>query len=771
MSTLVLPRLGSASHRTVNNANFTLNLVQRQLLESTGVQFNSPDRISPIKEISPVTEAISMESIRPARELAQRPATFRFLLISAAALYLEIVLIRWLGTEVRIFAFFQNLSLIVCFLGFGVGCYSSNKRGNLLVSLGATTALVAFVSFSFMPWHSFLQAISSVLSYTPDAALWGTANFQIKSSDYAAFFACSLLIVALILMLLCLAMIPLGRWVGYYLESAPHTVTSYSINLLGSLAGIWFLAILAFLWCPPTYWFVVAFVLILFAQPFSWRSSLAACVLLAITLFALRPTKGDVVYWSPYQKLSVVESANHQYNIHVNNTGFMTIANESPDFLAKNPELAKAYQDSSYDSPFRFAKSVNRVLVVGAGAGNDVAAALRHGASEVDAVEIDPLISTLGARLHPEQPYASPKVHLINNDARNFMRNCRDKYDVVIFGLLDSHTEFSGYSNMRVDNYVYTEQSFSDAKRLLNDDGILILKFEVTSRWTWMGQRFYSMLNDVFAHPPLTYFSDTVGGLLDATVFIESSSPSLWQKSLNNQESAFLSSHPPAFPQSIQNAPPPTTDDWPYIYHYGRSIPRAYFAVSIVVLLMALYLVGPFFKPRKRSAWEFFLLGAGFMLMETQLVSRLALFFGTTWLVNCIALTGILTVLLLANVYVKQKLPKNLAIYYGCLCATLLIDFLIPWSRVPGSGSFVGTIVCFAYCVPVFFAGVIFTESFRRFHGRSDAFGANMLGAVAGGLAQNLSFIVGMKALLLIAAIVYGGAAFVGIARPRVRIV
>jgi hypothetical protein len=178
-----------------------------------------------------------------------------------------------------------------------------------------------------------------------------------------------------------------------------------------------------------------------------------------------------------------------------------------------------------------------------------------------------------------------------------------------------------------------------------------------------------------------------------------------------------------------------------------------------VVLVLALYLVGPFFKPKESSTWQFFLLGAGFLLMETHLVSRLALYFGTTWLVNCIALTGILAVLLLSNAYVEFKRPGNLSIYFVCLCAALAIDYAIPWSRIPGSGKLVGILICFAYCVPIFFAGVIFTESFRRFAGRSSAFGANMLGAVAGGLAQNLSFIFGMKALLLIAAVVYGCAA------------
>ena len=152
--------------------------------------------------------------------------------------------------------------------------------------------------------------------------------------------------------------------------------------------------------------------------------------------------------------------------------------------------------------------------------------------------------------------------------------------------------------------------------------------------------------------------------------------------------------------------------------------------------------------------------------METQLVSRLALYFGTTWLVNCIALSGILSVLLLANFYVRLRRPGKLSSYFICLCAALLVDFGVPWDKIPGSGTFVGILICFAYCVPIFFAGIIFTESFRRFAGRSDAFGANMLGAVAGGLAQNLSFLFGMKSLLLVAVAAYGFAAVLDRFRP-----
>src|ERR1019366_5518982 len=154
------------------------------------------------------------------------------------------------------------------------------------------------VNLPFQPWHGFLQSISSVLSYTPDAALWGTAQVQLSQFAYDKLWAASLLAVALFLMLIAIAMIPLGRWVGYYLEAAPDTVTAYSVNLLGSLTGIWLLAVLAYFWLPPSYWFIAAFALILFAQPFSWRSVLVACALLAITLLALKPARGTSIYWS-----------------------------------------------------------------------------------------------------------------------------------------------------------------------------------------------------------------------------------------------------------------------------------------------------------------------------------------------------------------------------------------------------------------------------------------------------------------------------------------
>ena len=52
-------------------------------------------------------------------------------------------------------------------------------------------------------------------------------------------------------------------------------------------------------------------------------------------------------------------------------------------------------------------------------------------------------------------------------------------------------------------------------------------------------------------------------------------------------------------------------------------------------------------------------------------------------------------------------------------------------------------------------AGVIFVSTLDKAKKKSSALGANVMGAVVGGLSQNLSFIYGLKALLPLAAVFY----------------
>ena len=141
------------------------------------------------------------------------------------------------------------------------------------------------------------------------------------------------------------------------------------------------------------------------------------------------------------------------------------------------------------------------MLIVGAGSGNDVAAALRAGAKQVQAVEIDPTIVEIGRGRHPNRPYASRQVSIAVDDARAFFRRPSGPYDLVWFGLLDSHTTPSAYANVRLDHFVYTQESFADVKRLLSPSGVVVLLF--APQTDWIAARLVGLLDETFGEAPL----------------------------------------------------------------------------------------------------------------------------------------------------------------------------------------------------------------------------------------------------------------------------
>ena len=64
--------------------------------------------------------------------------------------------------------------------------------------------------------------------------------------------------------------------------------------------------------------------------------------------------------------------------------------------------------------------------------------------------------------LHPESPYQSTTVTAHNQDARAYIRYSQDKYDLIVYGLLDSHTLLSGVSSVRLDSYIYTVEAIRE---------------------------------------------------------------------------------------------------------------------------------------------------------------------------------------------------------------------------------------------------------------------------------------------------------------------
>lgn len=686
-------------------------------------------------------------------------------LASFLTLFAELALIRWLGTEVRVFAYVKNLALLVAFLGFGLGCALSRQPVRWWASV---TSLLGLVMIVRSPWNGgrALETLSRSLGGAQDIAIWATDTTR----NWPHFVAAAA-ITAILLLLIAYIFIPLGQIVGRQLELAAHPLPGYSWNLAFSLAGILGFFAACRLSAPPTVWVAIVFLGFGLLQEQPKRKLLIAALVIPAGLLLHDVTTADrFTVWTPYQEIEVIrqhfkDGEFLRAYVQVNHTGYQTIVNLSPEFLGRHPGLLKeAPEENPYNLPFAFTSPSPSVMIVGSGTGNDVAAAIRHQSRSVDAVEIDPGILALGKTMHPERPYSSPTVNVHLTDARAFMRRAHGPYDLVLFGLLDSHTQLSDYSNMRIDNFVYTKESFQEAKSLLAPDGVLFVKFQVDR--PWLGKRLAEILTDVFGKAPVI-FTQNSSFTVGATCFAISSSQQVEQKlAANPSLRQLVAGNPPSFLDLP--AVPMTTDDWPYLYQEGKWIPGVFLSVGILVLLLGtlLYWQIPEARAQPPSLF-FFSMGAGFLLLETQVISRLALYFGTTWQVNGIVIAAILTALLLANFVIeKQAKPWPGGWYLAGLLASICVAYAIPFARIPGSAATVGVFAACVFAIPVFFAGLLFATEFRVTESPSAALGANMLGAVVGGLLENCSLVIGMRALLLLAFGLYVLAG-IGLTRPR----
>ena len=288
---------------------------------------------------------------------------------------------------------------------------------------------------------------------------------------------------------------PVGQLCGKLL-GATDALKAYGLNLLGSIVGVMVLFVMSLFWLPPTVWFTaVGGVLLFFVLARDKRLPLGVasfCLLLTILAWPVQ-TEIQRIY-SPYQLLEKMAKPDGLMNILSGGAYYQKVFNLSDNNRGHESEEDR-YVRAYYEFPFTFKKKPERVAIVGAGSGNDVAAALRMGASHVDAIEIDPAIAFLGKSYHPEHPYDDPRVSLNINDARNFFRTARQQYDLIIYGVLDFHTALSHASNLRVDSYVYTREGITEAFKLLKPDGVMSIAFALPNES--LGFKLSHILQDI----------------------------------------------------------------------------------------------------------------------------------------------------------------------------------------------------------------------------------------------------------------------------------
>ncbi len=720
--------------------------------------------------------------------LGPRQRTLALFLISVMGLYLELMLIRWITTEIRIFAYLQNTVLVVCFLGIGMGCWTCRQPIRLGDSLYPLTILVGLLTFETS--RGWLSELTQIFSMMQDMVIWDTQHTHVGTAQFVFVLIVALMLTLALMLLVWEIFVPMGRLLGRCLDDHPRPIWAYSVNIAGSLLGILAFVLMSAWYMPPMMWLAGLAVLYLFFIHFrEWQHVLLLLVLILLGYVSdLYPSArvdrdedlikhSRALIWSPYQKLNLREGVievNHKKHpllkLLVNDAPYMVLKDLRPEEVNSNDVLypSKMRGYTQYDLPCLLHPEPKKMLIVGSGGGNDVAGGLRHNAAEIVAVEIDPAIIEIGKAFHPEQPYQSPRVRVVNDDARAFFVNTKEKFDLIVFGLLDSHTTTS-MTNARLDHYVYTRESITHAKSLLTEGGTIVLSFEATK--PFIADRMASVLREVFGQEPIAFRVPVTPYGYGGVMFI------VGNLDLARQQIESLPGLKPLieewqreYPLNLTGTTRICTDDWPYIYLESPRIPSLYWLL-IVMLIMLFGLsvrrlkAAHMFTQWKLSHWHFFFMGAAFMLLEVQNISKAAVVLGNTWDVNAVIISSILILILVANWLVSLWPRMPILPVYIALLGTCLGLYFVDLSWLAGYPYYLrAMLVGLLTSLPMLFSGMVFIRSFAFTQGKDAALGANLLGALVGGLLQALTYVTGIKALLLMVAGLYGLALMT---RPR----
>lgn len=709
----------------------------------------------------------------------------RLFVISFVLLFFELACIRWFGSTVVFLTFFTNIVLLATFVGMSAGALAASTSrdwSRLTAPLLLIAVLLAYGSlWAYTNVGTVMVDVGGQGS--PQQVYFGT---EYRAGDAARFVIPIEVLAATFFALIALIFVGVGQMMGRAFNASHDRLLAYIANIGGSLAGISGFALLSYVMAPPFVW--LAIVAVLWLLLIGTRGRLfQAGVLLAVVALVGLVDRGAL--WSPYYKINYHQSSGL---IDTNNIGHQQMV--SMGGIASGYQLPHLLNRDAGRPPFA------SVLIIGAGSGNDVAAALAYGATHVDAVEIDPAINAIGRADHPNRPYQDPRVTVHIDDGRSFIRRTNRTYDLIVYALVDSLVLHSGYSSLRLESFLFTQEAFNEISEHLSPNGMFAVYNFFRQGWIIdridrMAARSFSASPLVISLPYANYIVPEEAQTGRVTFVLAgretglapirarfASDQHFWvnDQPMRNESVNAYGPEPPVLADSRLGEwkliAPATlempadvllpSDDWPFLYLRERLVPSL--NVRSMILLGGLsmgmlYLLAP--VRERRPNWQMFFLGAGFMLLETKSVVHMTLLFGSTWLVNSIVFFAILSMILASNLYVWFAKPVNLRPYYALLAGVLILNLIVPMSTflaLPGFQKVIAS--CTMTFVPIFFAGVIFGTLFRSSTRPDVDYGSNIAGTVLGGLAESLSLLVGFNSMLAVALVFYAVSAW---SRPR----
>ena len=639
------------------------------------------------------------------------PERVRLVFLAFLVLFVELALIRWLGSNVVYLSFFTNFVLLGSFLGIGVGFLRARSRLNLFPYSPIALALLVGLVLIF-PVQ--IDRSGSDLIFFGEYETTGLPTWLTLPSLFLAVAGVN-------------AMLAEGL-ARQFIRFEP--LEAYRFDIIGSVLGILGFSALSFLGAPPVVWGAVAGTAFLVLLPPDLR--VVQVVAIAGLVFMLgRESMVSEYTWSPYYRITAVEYHEDEWSVAVNGIPHQIIADRE-----RLSEIEPLYR-IPYE---RSSGALDHVLIIGAGTGNDVAAALARGAGHVDAVEIDPKLYELGRRVHPDRPYDDSRVDVHITDGRAYLEQTSQRYDLVLFALPDSLTLVGGQSSIRLESFLFTLEAMEAARDVLKPGGAFSMYNFY--REDWLIDRFAGTLDTAFGQAPCVDTLGHVGRRAVLTVGTSADAVSCDSPWIRGAEVV-----------------PPSRDDHPFPYLREATIPGFYLLTMGLILaagVLMIRLAGGSFRPM-RNYLDLFFMGAAFLLLETKSVVQFALLFGTTWFVNSIVFAGVLVSVYLAIEVTRRSALPRPGFLYVALFVSVIVAIAVPTDRLLAMPDALRVVSAVAlWFTPIFIANLVFAQRFQRVEESNVAFGANLLGAVAGGVLEYFALVSGYTLLAIIVAALYG---------------
>ncbi|MFC1532496.1 spermidine synthase [Thermodesulfobacteriota bacterium] len=658
---------------------------------------------------------------------SQNEPAWHIALISASILILELSFIRLIPAEVRAISYFTNLILIAAFFGMGFGCICQKQRS---LSWILPSGLVLILCFLIIGRGIVVYEKAIEVHYWLQYA-------DIKGEAYKIplFPAATAIFI-----LSALPFVAMGQALARVMDRF-HKLIAYGWDIAGSLAGTLIFVLSSLVLFPPWIWPPILMLMWSFVFVRTILKKLVYSLSGVLFIFlAISPYPSS---WSPYYYVQyAVES--HGIRVWVNSSFHQF----GIDFKSQKPSSQDMQQlmIKKWGRPYQLYRDLNsghspkKVLILGAGTGNDINIALLNDVTEIVAVEIDPTILSLGKKYNTANPYGDKRVKTHVDDARHFLKMSQEKFDMIVFGTLDSQTLLSNQANLRLESYIYTKESMEDVRSLLTDRGMVAVYYSVFKPWLW--KRLYATVSAAFGEHTKLYheknqflFNTLIVGTKEIREFYD------LKKNIETFEKGVAS-----------------TDDWPFIYLKYPTIAPIYMKFFVVVFALIL---GVFFYLRKTQSVtglhaNFLFLGMGFTLTESSAIVRLSLVFGNTWLVNAVVFTAVLLTIFLANFAVLKKKAPMIEVAWIGLILFILLNYFFPTQLLFK----VGTVLRVGLCIllvgtPVFFAAVCFSHIFKKQSITGYPLGINLIGAMAGGIIEYVSMVGGIRVVWAFILVIY----------------